>query len=188
MEAHILGSLVPSIEHLILIGDPLQLRPTLNNYCEPILNDSGIRGTNCLSYSFVGGKYKRADLQIWYVANGAAFYLWASYVSHWRSTPNEARDIELNQVRDILLSPPSYCLFTIITETLFIQDLKITNSLRSTQTFEGSNGMCSSCLIIIVKMKVVMTRPANSTCMRCVVMTFHKSVLINRNRSQWFET
>lgn len=34
MEAHILGSLVPSIEHLILIGDPLQLRPTLNNYCE----------------------------------------------------------------------------------------------------------------------------------------------------------
>jgi len=36
MEAHILGSLVPSIEHLILIGDPLQLRPTLNNYCEPI--------------------------------------------------------------------------------------------------------------------------------------------------------
>lgn len=34
MEAHVLGSLVPSIEHLILIGDPLQLRPTLNNFCE----------------------------------------------------------------------------------------------------------------------------------------------------------
>lgn len=33
LEAHVLGSLVPSIEHLILIGDPLQLRPTLNNYC-----------------------------------------------------------------------------------------------------------------------------------------------------------
>lgn len=33
LEAHILGSLVPSIEHLILIGDPLQLRPTLNNFC-----------------------------------------------------------------------------------------------------------------------------------------------------------
>ena len=32
LEAHILGTLVPSIEHLILIGDPLQLRPTLNNY------------------------------------------------------------------------------------------------------------------------------------------------------------
>ncbi|KAJ8489534.1 hypothetical protein ONZ51_g2873 [Trametes cubensis] len=32
LEAHILGSLVPSIQHLILIGDPLQLRPTLNNY------------------------------------------------------------------------------------------------------------------------------------------------------------
>jgi hypothetical protein len=34
LEAHILGSLVPSVDHLILIGDPLQLRPTLNNYCE----------------------------------------------------------------------------------------------------------------------------------------------------------
>lgn len=33
LEAHVLGSLVPSVEHLILIGDPLQLRPTLNNYC-----------------------------------------------------------------------------------------------------------------------------------------------------------
>ncbi|KIM21900.1 hypothetical protein M408DRAFT_29151 [Serendipita vermifera MAFF 305830] len=32
LEAHILGSLVPSIEHVILIGDPLQLRPTINNY------------------------------------------------------------------------------------------------------------------------------------------------------------
>ncbi|KAG8908691.1 hypothetical protein FRC01_007295 [Tulasnella sp. 417] len=32
LEAHILASLVPSIEHLILIGDPLQLRPTIANY------------------------------------------------------------------------------------------------------------------------------------------------------------
>ncbi|KAG8871651.1 hypothetical protein FRB98_000619 [Tulasnella sp. 332] len=32
LEAHILASLVPSIEQLILIGDPLQLRPTLANY------------------------------------------------------------------------------------------------------------------------------------------------------------
>ncbi|KAG1731512.1 uncharacterized protein EDB91DRAFT_1154350 [Suillus paluster] len=32
LEAHVLGSLVPSIEHLILIGDPLQLRPTINNF------------------------------------------------------------------------------------------------------------------------------------------------------------
>ncbi|KIM23239.1 hypothetical protein M408DRAFT_332444 [Serendipita vermifera MAFF 305830] len=32
LEAHILGSLVPSIEHVILIGDPLQLRPTISNY------------------------------------------------------------------------------------------------------------------------------------------------------------
>lgn len=32
LEAHVLGSLVSSVEHLILIGDPLQLRPTLNNF------------------------------------------------------------------------------------------------------------------------------------------------------------
>lgn len=84
----------------------------------------------------------------------------------------------------ILLSPLSYYLFTVNTETLFIQVLKITNSLRSTQTFEGSNGICSLYLIIIVKMKVAMTRPANTTCMRYVVMTFYKSVLIKCNRSQ----
>lgn len=34
LEAHILGSLVESVQHLIMIGDPLQLRPNLNNYCE----------------------------------------------------------------------------------------------------------------------------------------------------------
>jgi superfamily I DNA and/or RNA helicase len=33
LEAHVLGSLVPSVEHLILIGDPQQLRPNLKNYC-----------------------------------------------------------------------------------------------------------------------------------------------------------
>ncbi|EMD37515.1 hypothetical protein CERSUDRAFT_114154 [Gelatoporia subvermispora B] len=32
LEAHVLGSLVPTIQHLILIGDPLQLRPTIDNY------------------------------------------------------------------------------------------------------------------------------------------------------------
>ncbi|KAG8920879.1 hypothetical protein FRC02_000584 [Tulasnella sp. 418] len=32
LEAHILSSLVPSIQHMILIGDPQQLRPTLANY------------------------------------------------------------------------------------------------------------------------------------------------------------
>ncbi|KAM5531281.1 hypothetical protein V8D89_015082 [Ganoderma adspersum] len=32
LEAHVLGSLVPSVQHMILVGDPLQLRPTLNNY------------------------------------------------------------------------------------------------------------------------------------------------------------
>ncbi|KAI0816803.1 hypothetical protein BC628DRAFT_1334253 [Trametes gibbosa] len=32
LEAHILASLVPSVRHLICIGDPQQLRPTLANY------------------------------------------------------------------------------------------------------------------------------------------------------------
>ena len=32
LEAHVLGSLVQSIEHVIMIGDPLQLRPTISNY------------------------------------------------------------------------------------------------------------------------------------------------------------
>ena len=32
LEAHMLGSLVPSVEHLILIRDPLQLQLTLNNF------------------------------------------------------------------------------------------------------------------------------------------------------------
>ncbi|THU97835.1 P-loop containing nucleoside triphosphate hydrolase protein [Dendrothele bispora CBS 962.96] len=41
LEAHILGSLVPSIQHMILIGDPLQLRPTLNNYALSIDNKRG---------------------------------------------------------------------------------------------------------------------------------------------------
>ncbi|KAK7005664.1 hypothetical protein R3P38DRAFT_3038842 [Favolaschia claudopus] len=41
LEAHVLGSLVPSVEHLILIGDPLQLRPTLNNYALSMDNKRG---------------------------------------------------------------------------------------------------------------------------------------------------
>jgi superfamily I DNA and/or RNA helicase len=36
LEAHILGSLVRSIEHVIMIGDPKQLRPTISNYGETL--------------------------------------------------------------------------------------------------------------------------------------------------------
>ncbi|KAG9057264.1 hypothetical protein FS842_007802 [Serendipita sp. 407] len=32
LEAHSLATLVPSVQHLIMIGDPQQLRPTINNY------------------------------------------------------------------------------------------------------------------------------------------------------------
>ena len=91
----------------------------------------------------------------------------------------------LIRFRIIVHLPASYfLLFTVNAETLFIQSLKITNSLRNTQTFEGSRKMCSLYLIIIVKMKAAMTRPANTTCMRYVMMTFYKSVLIKCNRSQ----
>ncbi|KAJ6594163.1 hypothetical protein B0H19DRAFT_1094164 [Mycena capillaripes] len=41
LEAHVIGSLVTSVEHLILIGDPLQLRPTLNNYSLSMDNKRG---------------------------------------------------------------------------------------------------------------------------------------------------
>ncbi|KAG8944441.1 hypothetical protein FRC03_002079, partial [Tulasnella sp. 419] len=39
LEAHILSSLVPSIQHMILIGDPQQLRPTLANYLADLSAD-----------------------------------------------------------------------------------------------------------------------------------------------------
>ncbi|KAL1742486.1 hypothetical protein HDZ31DRAFT_43128, partial [Schizophyllum fasciatum] len=41
LETHVIGTLVPSVEHLILIGDPLQLRPTLNNFALSMDNKRG---------------------------------------------------------------------------------------------------------------------------------------------------
>ncbi|KAK0470915.1 hypothetical protein IW261DRAFT_1586260 [Armillaria novae-zelandiae] len=41
LEAHILCSLVPSVQHLICIGDPLQLRPTLANYSLSMDSEQG---------------------------------------------------------------------------------------------------------------------------------------------------
>ncbi|KAI0294246.1 hypothetical protein B0F90DRAFT_1758208 [Multifurca ochricompacta] len=41
LEAHILATLVPSVEHLICIGDPLQLRPTLANFALSMESTSG---------------------------------------------------------------------------------------------------------------------------------------------------
>lgn len=34
LESHILAGLIDSVQHLVLVGDPLQLRPTLNNFGE----------------------------------------------------------------------------------------------------------------------------------------------------------
>ncbi|TFY82035.1 hypothetical protein EWM64_g1975 [Hericium alpestre] len=41
LEAHILSSLVPSVEHLICIGDPQQLRPTLATFALSMDSESG---------------------------------------------------------------------------------------------------------------------------------------------------
>ncbi|KLO14620.1 P-loop containing nucleoside triphosphate hydrolase protein [Schizopora paradoxa] len=41
LESHILANLIGSTQHLILIGDPLQLRPTLNNYGLSMDNSEG---------------------------------------------------------------------------------------------------------------------------------------------------
>ncbi|KAI5116801.1 hypothetical protein M0805_007013 [Coniferiporia weirii] len=41
LESHVLAGLVDSIDHLILIGDPLQLRPTINNYALSVDNPRG---------------------------------------------------------------------------------------------------------------------------------------------------
>lgn len=53
LEAHILGSLVPSVQHMILIGDPLQLRPNINNYGTITLHPSMI--CTQLVYSAING-------------------------------------------------------------------------------------------------------------------------------------
>jgi superfamily I DNA and/or RNA helicase len=34
LESHILASLVQSVQHVVMIGDPLQLRPSVNSYSE----------------------------------------------------------------------------------------------------------------------------------------------------------
>lgn len=34
LESHILASLVESVHQIVMIGDPLQLRPNVNNYSE----------------------------------------------------------------------------------------------------------------------------------------------------------
>ncbi|EIN11698.1 P-loop containing nucleoside triphosphate hydrolase protein [Punctularia strigosozonata HHB-11173 SS5] len=41
LETHIIGSLTRAVQHCILIGDPLQLRPTLNNYALSMDNPRG---------------------------------------------------------------------------------------------------------------------------------------------------
>jgi superfamily I DNA and/or RNA helicase len=63
LEAHILGSLVPSVEHLIMIGDPLQLRPTINNYREPSIALSPYL-TNCNESILHGSSHRKANLSV----------------------------------------------------------------------------------------------------------------------------
>jgi len=63
LEAHILGSLVPSVQHLIMIGDPLQLRPTINNYCEPSIAPASYL-SHCNESILYGPPHRKANLSI----------------------------------------------------------------------------------------------------------------------------
>ena len=54
LESHVLGSLVQSIEHLILIGDPLQLRPTINNFSKFLV--CSVKNLNNHPNRFINGQ------------------------------------------------------------------------------------------------------------------------------------
>ena len=115
MEAHILGSLVPSIEHLILIGDPLQLRPTLNNYCEPILNDWGgviyevLTANVALSMESKRGEIYKFDMSLMERLSVSGLPMSRIDVQR-RMRPEISSLIRFGIV---LLSPPSYYLISI---------------------------------------------------------------------------
>ena len=87
LEAHILGSLVPSVQHLIMIGDPLQLRPTINNYREP-----SMVLVPCLSdideSILHGPSHRKANLPIRSIPHGTAILFGSLHVAARRSKAN----------------------------------------------------------------------------------------------------
>ena len=98
LEAHILGSLVPSIEHLIMIGDPFQLRPTINTYgTHTSLSPRKIRPRIYRWVSrrpFHGSQVGKKDIQIRHVPYGTSFFFWALYVSNWCATSHASGDFK----------------------------------------------------------------------------------------------
>ena len=115
LEAHILGSLVPSIEHLIMIGDPLQLRPTVNNFCER--SQSELVLTDLFSI-FNGPSYGKANLSVRSIAHGTAIFLGPRYVTAQRSEANAPRYFRAYQVLTI---PRSICPPTEIPQEYAVQ-------------------------------------------------------------------
>lgn len=66
LESHILASLVQSVQQLIMIGDPLQLRPSVNNYSKPsiTLKFSDPILTNYAQRAIIRQPQDREDLSI----------------------------------------------------------------------------------------------------------------------------
>jgi AAA domain len=80
LEAHILGSLVPSVEHLIMIGDPLQLRPTINNYRKLCIHQF-LALSDPNESVLHGPSYRKATLPIRSIAHGTAVLLGSLHVA-----------------------------------------------------------------------------------------------------------
>lgn len=93
LEAHVLGSLVPSVEHLILIGDPLQLRPTLNNF-GMLRRDVHLRSLTLSSSAIDGAPSWEKAVSIRHVAHGTPGDIWSAYVSNRCSAPNAPDHIQ----------------------------------------------------------------------------------------------
>lgn len=98
LEAHILGSLVPSVQHMILIGDPLQLRPSINNYGTSTIYRSMVY-THLILSAIRGAQEREQAVQVRHVVDGASVQLGVPDVADRRSATNEARYRRFGQVR-----------------------------------------------------------------------------------------
>ena len=85
LEAHILGALVPSIQHVVLIGDPQQLRPTINNYGEIPIVRSTVAETYLEHSAVCRAQERRKDLQVRHVAHGTFVDFGLPHVTDQRS-------------------------------------------------------------------------------------------------------
>ena len=104
LEAHVLGSLVPSVEHLILIGDPLQLRPTLNNFGMS-RRACASRRLTLFSSTLDGAPTRQQIVSVRHVAYGAPSDVWSAHVSDRCPKADASHDIEPDQVCISIISP-----------------------------------------------------------------------------------